>query len=377
LLGILGVILLATRFAGLGRKLLIASMLLLAICGFLPLGNLLLYPLENRFPRWDAARGTPDGIIVLGGPIDADLSAAHDTPVISSAPDRIVAAAELARKYPNARVVFTGGSSNLISNDAREADFAAEIFEALGIDKKRLILERRSRNTYENATFSKALVAPKPGERWLLVTSAFHMPRAVGLFRNGLCGRALSRGLAGWGRRGCVRLLASRDRAGANRHRKPRVVGASGLSSGWPHRRAFPGSRSTLAALLLRLKQGPTLPQDVAGRSHDVADRSRHQSPPATIATQGGDGWELRDEVALAPARQGLRGDVRVPCPESSWSRKLSASSMSARRRSIRSRSFGPGSCRRRSTNSCFLASSVAGVLVWRGCASVNIPVPF
>jgi uncharacterized SAM-binding protein YcdF (DUF218 family) len=183
LLGILGVILLATRFAGLGRKLLIASMLLLAICGFLPLGNLLLYPLENRFPRWDAARGTPDGIIVLGGPIDADLSAAHDTPVISSAPDRIVAAAELARKYPNARVVFTGGSSNLISNDAREADFAAEIFEALGIDKKRLILERRSRNTYENATFSKALVAPKPGERWLLVTSAFHMPRAVGLFR--------------------------------------------------------------------------------------------------------------------------------------------------------------------------------------------------
>jgi uncharacterized SAM-binding protein YcdF (DUF218 family) len=183
LLGILGVILLATRFAVLGGKLLIASMLLLAICGFLPLGNLLLHPLENRFPRWDAARGAPDGIIVLGGPIDADLSAAHDTPVISSEPDRIVAAAELARKYPNARIVFTGGSPNLISNDAREADFAAEIFEALGIDKKRLILERRSRNTYENATFSKALVAPKPGERWLLVTSAFHMPRAVGLFR--------------------------------------------------------------------------------------------------------------------------------------------------------------------------------------------------
>jgi uncharacterized SAM-binding protein YcdF (DUF218 family) len=182
LLGILGVILLATRFAALGRKLLIASMLLLAICGFLPLGNLLLYPLEKRFPPWDADRGAPDGIIVLGGPIDADLSAAHDTPVISSAPDRIVAAVELARKYPNARIVFTGGSPNLISNDAREADFAGEIFEALGIDKKRLILERRSRNTYENAAFSKALVAPKPGERWLLVTSAFHMPRAVGLF---------------------------------------------------------------------------------------------------------------------------------------------------------------------------------------------------
>ena len=183
LLGILGVILLATRFAALGRKLLIVSMLLLAICGFLPFGNLLLYPLENRFPRWDAARGAPDGIVVLGGPIDADLSVAHDTPVISSEPDRIVAAAELARKYPNSRIVFSGGSANLISNDAKEADFAVEIFQALGIDKSRLIVERRSRNTYENAMFSKALVAPKPGERWLLVTSASHMPRAVGLFR--------------------------------------------------------------------------------------------------------------------------------------------------------------------------------------------------
>jgi uncharacterized SAM-binding protein YcdF (DUF218 family) len=183
LLGILGVLLLATRFAPLGRKLLIASMLMLAICGFLPLGYLLLYPLEHRFPPWDAAGGAPDGIVVLGGPIDADLSVAHDTPVISSAPDRIVAAAELARKYPNARIVFTGGSANLISNDAKEADYAVKIFEELGIDKSRLIQERRSRNTYENAVFSKALVAPKPDERWLLITSAFHMPRSVGLFR--------------------------------------------------------------------------------------------------------------------------------------------------------------------------------------------------
>ena len=65
----------------------------------------------------------------------------------------------------------------------READFAGAIFESLGIAKSRLIMERRSRNTLENAEFSKALVAPKPGERWLLVTSAFHMPRSVGLFR--------------------------------------------------------------------------------------------------------------------------------------------------------------------------------------------------
>lgn len=182
-LGLLGAILLATRLASLGRKLMIASLVLLAISGFSPLGTLLLYPLEQRFPPWDPARGAPDGIIILGGSIEADISAAHGTAVVRGAPDRIIAAAALARKYPNARIVFSGGSPNLISNDAREADYAAAIFESLGIAKSRLIMERGSRNTQENAEFSKALVAPKAGERWLLVTSAYHMPRSVGLFR--------------------------------------------------------------------------------------------------------------------------------------------------------------------------------------------------
>src|SRR6476469_2739183 len=173
----------ATRFASLGRKLVIAAVLLLVICGLSPLGKALLYPLEARFPPWAAARGAPDGIIVLGASIEADLSVAHNTQVVRGAPDRIIAAAALARRFPNARVVFSGGSANLVSNDAREADFAGAIFESLGVDKSRLIMERRSRNTQENAEFSKALVAPKDGERWLLVTSAFHMPRSVGLFR--------------------------------------------------------------------------------------------------------------------------------------------------------------------------------------------------
>jgi uncharacterized SAM-binding protein YcdF (DUF218 family) len=182
-LGLVGALLLATRLARLGRRLMVASVVLLAICGFSPLGNLLLYPLESRFPSWDAARGVPDGIIVLGASIEPDLSVAHGTAIVRSAPDRIIVAAALAHRYPNARLVFSGGSANLVSNEAREADFAGEIFESLGIAKSRLAMERRSRNTHENAEFSKALVAPKQGERWLLVTSAFHMPRSVGLFR--------------------------------------------------------------------------------------------------------------------------------------------------------------------------------------------------
>lgn len=182
--GVVGAILLSTRRAHLGRRLLVVSVVLLAIMGFSPLGKLLLYPLEQRFPPWDASRGTPDGIVVLGGAIDPDLSAANGRAVFSQSVDRIVAAAALARQYPTARILFSGGNANLVSeNSAREADYAVSVFESLGIARDRLITERSSRNTQENAEFSKAIANPKGGERWLLVTSAFHMPRAIGLFR--------------------------------------------------------------------------------------------------------------------------------------------------------------------------------------------------
>jgi uncharacterized SAM-binding protein YcdF (DUF218 family) len=183
-LSLLGAVLLFTRFASLGRKLVVASVGLLAICGFLPLGNSLLYPLEQRFPPWDDTRGAPDGIVVLGGSVDPELSEAHRVTVFRGSVDRIIAAAALAHRYPKARILFSGGSANLVSDDsAKEADYAVAVFERLGIARDRLTMERRSRNTEENAEFSKALASPKPGERWLLVTSAFHMPRSVGVFR--------------------------------------------------------------------------------------------------------------------------------------------------------------------------------------------------
>ncbi|WP_407154473.1 YdcF family protein [Bradyrhizobium sp. STM 3557] len=182
-LGLIGVILTMTPFAWLGRGLMLVAIVLLAVAGFTPFGNLVLAPLEDRFPAWDAAKGAPDGIVVLGGPIDPDLSLVHGMPVTLGGADRLIQAAALARRYPNARVLFTGGSANLISTNAKEADQAAELLVSLGVPKERLMLERQSRNTYENAVFSRAMVMPKPGERWLLVTSAYHMPRSVGLFR--------------------------------------------------------------------------------------------------------------------------------------------------------------------------------------------------
>jgi uncharacterized SAM-binding protein YcdF (DUF218 family) len=182
-LGLLGALLLLTRFARAGRRLMATSLVLLAICAFSPLANFLLYPLEQRFPKWDSSRGDPDGIIVLGGPLDADMSAAHGVPVIAGAADRLISAAALAQRYPNARIIYTGGSPNLLHNDAKEADYATALFQGLGIAKSRLTMERQARNTKENAEFSRDIAKPKRGERWLLVTSAYHMPRSVGLFR--------------------------------------------------------------------------------------------------------------------------------------------------------------------------------------------------
>ena len=182
-LGVVGVILMATRYARAGRRLAVASIVLIAIAGWSPLGNALILPLEARFPPWDASRGAPAGIISLGGAIDTVVSPARGEVALNEAGERLTAMAELARRYPQAHVVFSGGSGRLIHADATEAEFAVRVFESFGIEKSRVILESKSRDTEENARFTKELVQPKPDARWLIVTSAHHMPRAVGAFR--------------------------------------------------------------------------------------------------------------------------------------------------------------------------------------------------
>ena len=181
LMGIGGLLLLPTRFARAGRWLAFVSLVVLAILGFSPIGNALIIPLENRFPPWDATRGAPDGIIVLGGAIDG--SGPGDQVVLNEGAERLTVVPELARRYPNARILFSGGSGALIDDGKAEAKFALRLLESLGVARGRITLEDHSRNTVENAVYSKAIVQPKPDERWLLVTSAYHMPRAIGVFR--------------------------------------------------------------------------------------------------------------------------------------------------------------------------------------------------
>lgn len=177
----LGAILLLLDRRG-GRLLVTVAALCMLVLTLTPVAELVLAPLENRFPA-QAPPARVDGVIVLGGAINEDISIARGTLQVTASASRLIALADLARRYPMARLVYSGGTADLFGDQGREADIAGRIFDALGLGTGRLILENRSRNTYENALYSRDLVMPKPGEVWLLVTSAYHMPRAVGIFR--------------------------------------------------------------------------------------------------------------------------------------------------------------------------------------------------
>jgi uncharacterized SAM-binding protein YcdF (DUF218 family) len=183
LLGVVGLVLTQTRFARAGWRLAVASLFLLALVSYLPVGKALSIPLENRFPQWDSTGAAPAGVIVLGGAVSAHRLATRGEVGINEAAERVIAVPVLAKRYPQARIIYSGGDAGLFVRHGREADVVSDLFENLGVPASRLTLEDRSRNTAENAIYSKALAQPKPGERWLLVTSALHMPRAVGAFR--------------------------------------------------------------------------------------------------------------------------------------------------------------------------------------------------
>jgi uncharacterized SAM-binding protein YcdF (DUF218 family) len=182
-IGLVGLLLLCTRLTRLASWLVVTSLVLIAVAGLSPLGNALILPLEQRFPPWDASRGPPDGIVVLGGAITPDVSVARGAVTLNEAAERITATVELARRYPNARIIFSGGTNALIADEPVEAAIAIREFEALGVAHDRVTAEEQSRNTIENAVFSRLIADPKPGERWLLVTSAYHMPRSMAAFR--------------------------------------------------------------------------------------------------------------------------------------------------------------------------------------------------
>lgn len=180
---IIGLFLTATRFKKLGRSLVSLVVISALAITFIPFGGWMRVALEDRFSVPDLALQSVDGIIVLGGVIDPQLSAARETLTIGGAVERITKSAELALANPDAKLIYTGGTASLSEPDIREADYVVSLYESLGVRAPQLLLDRDARNTWENATNSLKMAAPGPYERWILVTSAFHMPRSVGVFR--------------------------------------------------------------------------------------------------------------------------------------------------------------------------------------------------
>ena len=165
-----------------GRWLLWAALAIIAAVAVVPVGGMGLARLEATFPPLKSPARI-DGILVIGGALNARDFDEWPASGFNPAFGRLYEAAHLAKANPQARLIDIGGPTPALPGRRPEADEAADVLVALGVPRARIEIERRSRNTYENAINAAAIAHPKPGEVWVLVTSAFHMPRAMGCFR--------------------------------------------------------------------------------------------------------------------------------------------------------------------------------------------------
>ncbi len=177
-----GVMLCYGRHARFGRRLALTAILLLLAAATLPFRGVLLSPLENRFPQPPADLQPPYGIIVLGGAISDPMSAARGQTIFDEGGERITEAVILAKRFPQARIVYTSGTNSVLGGTSNEAARARDLMVAMGVARDRVTIEDKARNADENARFTAAIVHPETPQRWLIVTSAFHMPRAMGVF---------------------------------------------------------------------------------------------------------------------------------------------------------------------------------------------------
>ncbi len=166
------------------RRLAMAIVAILALVIVLPIGLWLTAPLEDRFPRPAAPTGQVTGIIVLGGAQEPHVTKSRGVVALNRYGERLIEGLALAERHPEARLVFSGWSGRPGGRGGSEQLVNAAFIELMRFDETRVVYEERSRNTWENALFTKDLVQPTPADTWLLVTSAAHIPRSIGIFRS-------------------------------------------------------------------------------------------------------------------------------------------------------------------------------------------------
>ncbi|MCG8683728.1 MAG: YdcF family protein [Desulfobacterales bacterium] len=161
--------------------LLSVSALSMVVITVLPVGQWLIAPLENRFPVNPQLPQKVDGIMVLGGAEAPFRSSIWQQPELTDAAERYIGFISLIRQYPEAVHLFSGGSGDPMNQSDTCSTVARMVFKDLGVDLSKILFEDGSRNTYENIKFSKKMAMPEPGQNWVLVTTSWHMPRAVGI----------------------------------------------------------------------------------------------------------------------------------------------------------------------------------------------------
>jgi len=165
-----------------GRVLVGLSAVGFVLLAVAPIGPAMLMTLEQRLPRPAALPEKIDGIIVLGGGVDPALSLSYGETVFNSAVARVLAGVALAHRHPEAKLALVGGEGGFVPVGLAESRATLGFVVEQRIAPARIVLEERSRSTHENAVYAKELIRPAPGDIWILVTSAYHMPRAVASF---------------------------------------------------------------------------------------------------------------------------------------------------------------------------------------------------
>jgi uncharacterized SAM-binding protein YcdF (DUF218 family) len=174
-----------SRFRRFATSMLWGGLVVLGLLGFNALPEALLRSLESRFNVPNVTQGGQyAGVIVLGGATgNPSIYKAHAQVPLGDAAERITAPIALMRKFENFELIFSGGEGRLVPTGTSEAELARAFFAEQGVDMKRVITEASSRTTRENAQRVAALLGERCKQPWLLVTSAWHMPRSMAEFQ--------------------------------------------------------------------------------------------------------------------------------------------------------------------------------------------------
>ena len=175
----LSVILNFFKFQKFSKIILYFTFLLFFITGALPTGSYLLYLLEKNYHNKVNLPENVDGILILSGATNPFLTKEYDQISLNDSVERLTESIQLIKKYPKAKVFFAGGSGLAKYPDLSHSEVAKKFYESLDVNTKNIFFDKKSRNTYENIVFAKMKFNPNINEKWILVTSAFHLKRAI------------------------------------------------------------------------------------------------------------------------------------------------------------------------------------------------------